>query len=696
MQLQYGIVTAALYRSCSGALNPGVQTMRYSACDTAVNPGAQYREKWIEGLAAEDSLHPSQQATSNPGTPVGPTPGAAEASNGVVFPTDPFTNVKRAVVILEDPRNGYRTPYYPYDDRLAATEPTDSDDVLLQFNRIIELACAPCLAFLPSGLRAVKSLESKDLQDFAVADLSSIFHRDEAGPLFYKHLLARAGSPGYEQGRVVEKQGSTCGAEVVPTNRRRLQHDLTGSWNILPLGFIAKCSAILVVSDLPSSNLDQLPPILYLSLAHFLCLSSLPHHTSKFRTHLEWTGQLLAKMPVVNGVITVLPAPEGYIVDFDNPQRQAVPDAYYIAAFGTALSLLFLGQRLYVKLVLVGGLQIDDVFLLFSWATAFVTEALCIHMFASKSGGVHGWEISVETFNVYMMDVYLAAIIYIVCGSLAKIALLIFYFRLSPQRWFRWSIWGTIIFITGYTIGIFFPLIFACKPIAMNWDIRITDGECVNRPSLYIATAAANIISDIILLALPIPMVIKLQIPRMQKFGLLGIFAIGSLTVVTSIVRVSILPQMLSSKDPTWVISWASIWIIIESNLLVICAALPTLRKFFRHVAPKLIGEYGSRSGKSKTTEGASQPKGRTVVPSSQSRRDRHHYSQFDREEGQANDAFIMGPVTGEHDLVIMGGHGEEMRWGDSDSQKAIVATGAKTNIVQTKTVTVEYSEDHK
>ncbi|CAM1501952.1 Fc.00g039360.m01.CDS01 [Cosmosporella sp. VM-42] len=399
-------------------------------------------------------------------------------------------------------------------------------------------------------------------------------------------------------------------------------------------------------------------------------------------------------MPVVDGIATLLPAPEGYVIDFNNPQRQGVPDAYYVAAFGTALSVILMGQRLYVKLVLSGGLQIDDVFLLLAWATAFTTEGLCIHMFASKAGGTHAWEISIDKFNMYMLDVYLAAFIYIVCGSLAKISLLIFYFRLSPQQWFRWSIWATIVFITGYTVGIFFPLIFACTPVAMSWDITI-EGKCINRPSLYIATAVANIISDIILFALPIPMVIKLQIPRRQKFGLLGIFAIGSLTVVTSIVRVSILPELLTNPDASWVVSWASVWIIVESNLLVICAALPTLRKFFRHVAPKLIGEsrYGS---KTKTTEG-SHPPSRTLVPSSQSRRDRHQYSKFDPEEGATHEAYAMGPVTGQQDMQIMGGSSEEaVGWGDSDSEKAIVAGGSKRTIVQTKTVTVQYSNDQQ
>lgn len=65
-------------------------------------------------------------------------------------------------------------------------------------------------------------------------------------------------------------------------------------------------------------------------------------------------------MPVVNGVVTVLPPPEGYVVNFDNPQRQAVPEAYYVAGFGTLLSLLLMAQRLYTKAFLIGRLQWDD------------------------------------------------------------------------------------------------------------------------------------------------------------------------------------------------------------------------------------------------------------------------------------------------------------------------------------------------
>lgn len=203
-------------------------------------------------------------------------------------------------------------------------------------------------------------------------------------------------------------------------------------------------------------------------------------------------------------------------------------------------------------------------------------------MFAHGLGGVHIWELPIDKYIKYLIvsggtleepvalggtllltslqDVYPSAWLYNASTAMIKISLLIFYLRLSPQKWFRVAIWVTIAIITMYTLGICIPLIFSCKPISMNWDPYITEGTCLNRPTLYILTAATNIISDLILFVLPIPMVIKLQIPTRQKIGLVGIFGVGSLTVITSIVRVAILPQLLTNPDATWLVAQASIW----------------------------------------------------------------------------------------------------------------------------------------
>jgi hypothetical protein len=83
--------------------------------------------------------------------------------------------------------------------------------------------------------------------------------------------------------------------------------------------------------------------------------------------------------------------------------------------------------------------------------------------------------------------------------------------------------------VLGYSIATIFALIFPCKPIAKAWDVTITDGSCINRGAIYIFQAVTNIVTDVLLLLLPIPMVWRLHMPMQQKVGLVFIFIVGSL-----------------------------------------------------------------------------------------------------------------------------------------------------------------------
>lgn len=64
--------------------------------------------------------------------------------------------------------------------------------------------------------------------------------------------------------------------------------------------------------------------------------------------------------PTVNGVQVLLPAPSEYIANLDHPQRNGDTAVYWAFGIGNILALLLLGQRLYTKIFLAHGLQIDD------------------------------------------------------------------------------------------------------------------------------------------------------------------------------------------------------------------------------------------------------------------------------------------------------------------------------------------------
>lgn len=67
-----------------------------------------------------------------------------------------------------------------------------------------------------------------------------------------------------------------------------------------------------------------------------------------------------------------------------------------------------------------------------------------------------------------------------------------------------------------------------CIPISSFWD-RSLDGRCINTANFNYGMQIPNIISDLIILIMPIKVVIGLPIPKTQKILLSGVFLVGGL-----------------------------------------------------------------------------------------------------------------------------------------------------------------------
>jgi hypothetical protein len=85
-------------------------------------------------------------------------------------------------------------------------------------------------------------------------------------------------------------------------------------------------------------------------------------------------------------------------------------------------------------------------------------------------------------------------------------------------------------------------------PVAKFWN-KDLPGNCLSFEALWFFNASMNIITDIALLVLPMPLLSKLQLPRTQKIALMGVFAMGILVVVTSVLRLSSLREVAKSPD---------------------------------------------------------------------------------------------------------------------------------------------------
>ncbi|KAF5669340.1 monocarboxylate transporter 8 [Fusarium circinatum] len=312
----------------------------------------------------------------------------------------------------------------------------------------------------------------------------------------------------------------------------------------------------------------------------------------------------MSSYPVTNGVITFLPPPEGYVVDFDSPQQQDALKHFLIFGILGSLAILCLLQRFLDHTGM--GMTSSENQTVYKANRDFKLFSIVMQsaqIWSISIGGLchHAWEMPVDVFEKHMLSSYIAAPAFIICNGLTKSSLLTFYLQVSPQKWFRRAIFMTIAFVVLYTIIIASLLLFGCRPRESAWDPYLfASGKCIDYAVMYIIIAVANIISDIVLFVIPMPMIVKLKMPLGQKIGLgimLGIATIGR-TITTSIIRMIYLPSLLGALDIPWIAAPANVWSFVEVNLFIICGCMPTFRKFFKRFAPKWMGS-SSDSGNS-------------------------------------------------------------------------------------------------
>ncbi|CAD6441404.1 d6f0f2a0-5329-43f3-8f1a-50973ad2991a [Sclerotinia trifoliorum] len=386
-------------------------------------------------------------------------------------------------------------------------------------------------------------------------------------------------------------------------------------------------------------------------------------------------------------LVAAASAPAGYVVDFANPARKGDLSGYWVFGVGMVLSFSFLCMRVYTKVVVARNFAIEDVCLILAWLAGVSVQALLVFMWLNKAIGVHIYEMPVEVFNLYTKIIMSAFVIYVACLGLSKISLLLFYNRLSPVRWFRTAVYFLMFIVFAYSIAFIFALIFPCRPVARNWDIRIKDGECINRAAIYTAGAAVNITTDIALLALPIPMIVDLQMPKIQKAGLIFIFMVGSMTCVTSIIRLKVILPLLVDNDETWEVSVPCIWTIVEANLVIICGSFPITRQFLKHVVPRWIGESSSPAANSRYR--SRHPYDLETIGHRSPKKKRSRYGMESLDDGDNDNDLELDGRFAEHKVEIQATGGER----SGDIGEEVEDAGSETGIVKTNVTKVTFSK---
>lgn len=138
-----------------------------------------------------------------------------------------------------------------------------------------------------------------------------------------------------------------------------------------------------------------------------------------------------------------------------------------------------------------------------------------------------------------------------------------------------------------------FLAIFHCVPVAKFWRPSIL-GHCeIDDSKFFFGTVFVHLVIDIIILALPIIEVRKLQLPLSQRLGIMAMFGFGVFVCVASIiVMVLSIGYDATSVEMPWHVAPIIIWATAEVNLAIVSSTfrctVPELKlclTFLQHVS---------------------------------------------------------------------------------------------------------------
>ncbi|KAI9041786.1 uncharacterized protein KD926_006510 [Aspergillus affinis] len=248
----------------------------------------------------------------------------------------------------------------------------------------------------------------------------------------------------------------------------------------------------------------------------------------------------------------------------------------------TAMTIFF-GLRAYTRLSLLNGFWKEDWTCLGAYFLGICYSIIALIM-GHYGGGLHIDDVPIEHLIPFRKTVYVTMVMYGPTAYLTKVSLLWIMTRVFKP--FRESVIAIYIFL-GVMLAYYIPAVIVkiriCDPISKFWSPS-TPGSCLDQNSIILADAVVSVVSDMIILLLPFPLTLRLQLPMKKKIRVMGILGAGGLACAFSVIRLILIVVTGQSKDGTIAFMRVNMCGNAEIAIGIVCASLPALSALITHV----------------------------------------------------------------------------------------------------------------
>ncbi|BCS21922.1 CFEM domain-containing protein [Aspergillus puulaauensis] len=281
-----------------------------------------------------------------------------------------------------------------------------------------------------------------------------------------------------------------------------------------------------------------------------------------------------------------------------------VEDNVYPAILVAGIILSSLAVTLRIAGRLIGSkLGLDDAVAALSLAHAIAITAIGL-LFKRLGLGHDIWFLPFDHITQILHLFFSVEILYMQSVTLTKISMLLLFLRLFPDQAFRLATKLVLAFTTAWGIAMLITKALSCRPLSYfwtRWDGE-HEGVCIDHEQLIWAHASINILLDLVIISLPMPTLLSMNLSWRKKLAICVMFAVGIVVSVVSVFRLVSSIKLDITNNPTKSLVNIGIWSLVEVYLALICACMPGIRAFFNYTYTRFYGkssqyDYDSSSG---------------------------------------------------------------------------------------------------
>ncbi|KAM0440343.1 hypothetical protein ACHAQK_005741 [Fusarium lateritium] len=284
-----------------------------------------------------------------------------------------------------------------------------------------------------------------------------------------------------------------------------------------------------------------------------------------------------------------------------NPSENGATDILAATVLVIAISTVVVLARVYVRVFSIRSVGWDDGLMILTLALDWAGQGVIFAQVAHGAGR-HIGDVDPAIYMIGMKLNFISQPIFLIAICVVKLSVGCALLRISSTKFYRTLILSIMCFMTIYTIGCFFTVIFQCTDIRILWDtsIKATCWSQQTLQSLSYTNSALNILTDLLFaIIIPAPMLWKLNVHFRTRITLLAILSLGVFACAAAFVKLGYVTNYGKLGDWLWDSRNITIWTSVELNVGIIAGSLPCLRPLFRRF---LGSTYGKNSKKTPNT----------------------------------------------------------------------------------------------